>query len=69
MLTINSEPLASRDFLGVESSSIVETALTQISSGHLVKLMIWFNSEWAFVNRMVDIVLRRADFVVEESSS
>jgi glyceraldehyde-3-phosphate dehydrogenase/erythrose-4-phosphate dehydrogenase len=31
--------------------------------------MIWFDNEWAFVNRMVDIVLRLSDFVAEESSS
>ena len=69
VLTINSEPLASSDFLGIRAPTIVDTTLTQISSGHLVKLTIWFNSERALVNRMVDIVLRRAGFVVEESSS
>ena len=69
VLAINSEPLASCDFLGAEASSIVDTTQTQVSNGHLIKLMIWFDNEWAFVNRMVDIVLRLSDFVVEESSS
>ena len=66
---VNSEPLASCDFLGVEASSIVDTTQTQVSDGNLIKLMIWFDNEWAFVNRMVDIVLRLSDFVAEESSS
>ena len=69
VLTVNSEPLASCDFLGAEASSIVDTTQTQVSNGHLIKLMIWFDNEWAFVNRMVDIVLRLSDFVAEESSS
>ena len=69
VLAVNSEPLASCDFLGAEASSIVDTTQTQVSNGHLIKLMIWFDNEWAFVNRMVDIVLRLSDFVVEESSS
>ncbi len=69
VLMVNSEPLASCDFLGVEASSIVDTTQTQVSDGNLIKLMIWFDNEWAFVNRMVDIVLRLSDFVAEESSS
>jgi glyceraldehyde-3-phosphate dehydrogenase/erythrose-4-phosphate dehydrogenase len=31
--------------------------------------MIWFDNEWAFVNRMVDIVLQMSEFVANESSS
>ena len=69
VLAVNSEPLASCDFLGAEASSIVDATQTKVSSGKLIKLMIWFDNEWAFVNRMVDIVLRLSDFVAEESSS
>ena len=69
VLAVNSEPLASCDFLGAEASSIVDTTQTQVSNERLIKLMIWFDNEWAFVNRMVDIVLRLSDFVAEESSS
>ena len=69
VLAVNTEPLASCDFLGAEASSIVDTTQTQVSNGRLIKLMIWFDNEWAFVNRMVDIVLRLSDFVAEESSS
>ena len=69
VLAVNTEPLASCDFLGAEASSIVDTTQTQVSNDRLIKLMIWFDNEWAFVNRMVDIVLRLSDFVAEESSS
>ena len=69
VLAVNSEPLASCDLLGAEASSIVDTTQTQVSDDRLIKLMIWFDNEWAFVNRMVDIVLRLSDFVAEESSS
>ena len=69
VLAVNSEPLASCDFLGVEASSVVDATQTQVSNGRLIKLMIWFDNEWAFVNRMVDISLRLADFIAAESSS
>ena len=69
VLTVNWEPLASYDVLGPEASSIVDMTQTQISNDRLIKLMIWFDNEWAFVNRMVDIVPRLSDFMAEESSS
>ena len=55
VLAVNDEPLASCDFLGAEASSIVDATQTQVSGGRLIKVMIWFDNEWAFVNRMVDI--------------
>ena len=69
VLEVNFEPLASCDFLGAEASSIVDTTQTQVSNDRLIKLMIWFDNELAFVGRMVDIILRLSDFVAEESSS
>jgi glyceraldehyde-3-phosphate dehydrogenase/erythrose-4-phosphate dehydrogenase len=68
ILAVNDEPLASCDFLGAEASSIVDATQTQVSGGRLIKVMIWFDNEWAFVNRMVDIALRVSEFVTEESS-
>ena len=68
VLAVNDEPLASCDFLGAEASSIVDATQTQVSGGRLIKVMIWFDNEWAFVNRMVDIALRVSEFVTEESS-
>ena len=69
VLAVNMEPLASCDSLGAEASSIVDPTQTQVSNERLIKLMIWFDNEWAFVSRMVDTVLRLSDFVAEESSS
>ena len=69
VLVVNSEPLASCDFLGAKASSIVDTTQPQVSDDRLMNPMIWFDNEWACVNRMVDIVLRLSDFVAGESSS
>ena len=68
VLAVNDEPLASCDFLGAEASSIVDATQTQVSGGRLIKVMIWFDNEWAFVNRMVDIALRVSEFVSQDSS-
>ena len=62
ILSVNSEPLASCDFLGMDASCVVDATQTQVSAGRLIKLMIWFDNEWAFANRMVDIAIAMSYF-------
>ena len=62
VLAVNDEPLASCDFLGMDASCVVDATQTQVSAGRLIKLMIWFDNEWAFANRMVDIAIAMSDF-------
>jgi len=68
VLTVNDEPLASCDFLGMDASCIVDATQTQVSAGRLIKLMIWFDNEWAFANRMVDIAIAMSYFEDEKAS-
>lgn len=68
VLAVNDEPLASCDFLGMDASCVVDATQTQVSAGRLVKLMIWFDNEWAFANRMVDIAIAMSDFGDEKAS-
>ena len=68
VLTVNDEPLASCDFLGMDASCVVDATQTQVSAGRLIKLMIWFDNEWAFANRMVDIAIAMSDFGDEKAS-
>jgi len=60
ILGISDEPLVSADFQGDARSSVVDTALTMVSGGHLVKVMAWYDNEWAFSNRLVDTALHMA---------
>lgn len=68
VLAVNDEPLASCDFLGMDASCVVDATQTQVSAGRLIKLMIWFDNEWAFANRMVDIAIAMSDFGDEKAS-
>ena len=69
VLAINDEPLASCDFLGMDASCVVDATQTQVSAGRLIKLMIWFDNEWAFANRMVDIGIAMSHFGDEKASA
>ncbi len=57
ILAYTEEPLASCDFNHDAHSGIVDASQTRVS-GQLVKLLVWFDNEWAYANRMLDIVRR-----------
>jgi len=50
-------PLVSVDFNHDPHSAIVDGSQTRVSNGHLVKMLIWFDNEWGFANRMLDTSL------------
>ena len=49
------EPLVSSDFNHNPASSIFDSSLTRVSDGTLVKVSSWYDNEWGFSNRMLDI--------------
>lgn len=55
VLGFTTEPLASCDFNHDPRSSIVDASQTRVSGEQLVKVLTWFDNEWAYANRMLDI--------------
>lgn len=56
ILDVCEELLVSVDFKGNTHSSIVDAALTQVIDGDLVKVVSWYDNEWAYSVRVVDLV-------------
>ena len=56
ILTVTEEPLVSTDFKGNSHSSIVDLELTNVVGGNLVKIVAWYDNEWGYSNRLVEIV-------------
>lgn len=54
ILGITYEPHASIDFNHDARSGVVDATQTRVSDGHLLKLLVWFDNEWGFANRMLD---------------
>jgi glyceraldehyde 3-phosphate dehydrogenase len=50
------EPLVSCDFNGNPSSSTVDAATTTVIGGNMVKVMSWYDNEWGYSSRIVDLV-------------
>jgi len=55
LLGYTEEPHASIDFNTDPRSAIIDGTQTRVSAGKLVKLVAWFDNEWSYANRMLDV--------------
>jgi len=55
VLGYTEEPLASCDFNHDIHSGIIDASQTRVSGTRLVKVLTWFDNEWAYANRMLDV--------------
>ncbi|MDA0313302.1 MAG: type I glyceraldehyde-3-phosphate dehydrogenase [Gemmatimonadetes bacterium] len=56
ILAVSDEPLVSIDYTGNPNSSIVDGLSTSVMSGRMVKVLSWYDNEWGYSNRVVDLV-------------
>ena len=61
ILGVNTKPLVSIDFNHNPHSSVYDSTLTQVMGGTLVKVLAWYDNEWGFSNRMLDMTLTLAN--------
>ncbi|WJV64570.1 type I glyceraldehyde-3-phosphate dehydrogenase [Pectobacteriaceae bacterium C52] len=57
ILGYSEEPLVSSDYRGDPRSSIIDGLSTLVIGGKLVKILAWYDNEWGFSNRLVDLAL------------
>jgi glyceraldehyde 3-phosphate dehydrogenase len=55
-LEYTEDPIVSSDIVGNPASSIVDSELTSVVDGTLVKVVAWYDNEWGYSNRVVDLV-------------
>lgn len=55
ILGYSEEPLVSSDYQGDARSSIIDGLSTLVIGGKLVKILAWYDNEWAFSNRLLDL--------------
>jgi glyceraldehyde 3-phosphate dehydrogenase len=54
------EPIVSRDIVGNSHSSIFDSELTSVMDGNFVKCVSWYDNEWGYSNRCVDLMRKMA---------
>jgi glyceraldehyde 3-phosphate dehydrogenase len=57
LLLMDKEMKVSQDFVGCEYSSIVAEDLTQVIGNNMVKIMAWYDNEWGYSMRLIDMAL------------
>lgn len=56
ILGYTEEPLVSTDFMQDPRSAIVDASMTKVMGGDLVKVLAWYDNEWGYSNRVIDLV-------------
>ncbi|HYF96726.1 MAG TPA: type I glyceraldehyde-3-phosphate dehydrogenase [Patescibacteria group bacterium] len=56
ILGVSEEPLVSVDYVGNSHSGIVDLLLTNVVGGNLAKVVVWYDNEWGYSNRLVELV-------------
>jgi glyceraldehyde 3-phosphate dehydrogenase len=56
ILSYTEDPVVSSDMLHNPNSSIVDSGLTKVLDGNLLKVVSWYDNEWGYSNRVVDLI-------------
>ena len=62
ILEATEEQIVSSDIIGNPASAIVDLSLTKVIEGNLVKVIAWYDNEWGYSNRLVDL----CDFIIKK---
>jgi len=66
ILEYNEDAVVSTDIIGNPHSSIFDAAGTHVLGGNLVKVMTWYDNEWGYSNRVVDLIERLGEVIGKE---
>jgi glyceraldehyde 3-phosphate dehydrogenase len=56
ILDYTEDPVVSTDMMGNPASSIVDSQMTKVLGGNLVKVVAWYDNEWGYSLRVVDLI-------------
>jgi len=60
ILHVEDEPLVSIDFRGNPHSAMIDAPYTKMMDGDFVKVLAWYDNEWGYSSRCVDLLLYMA---------
>ena len=66
ILAVTDEPLVSSDLRGNAHSTIVDLSLTDVVDGNMVKVVAWYDNEWGYSNRLVELATDFAKIKLEK---
>ena len=61
VLEFTDRPVVSSDIIGNPHSSIFDASFTQVTGGRFLKVLSWYDNEWGYSNRVVDLMVHMAE--------
>ncbi len=58
VVEVTDTPLVSSDYIGNPASAIVDLPFTNVVDGDLLKLVVWYDNEWGYSNRLAEMAIR-----------
>ena len=55
IMGVTDKPIVSSDIIGADESSLVDLGMTRVIDGDLVKILSWYDNEWGYVVRMMEL--------------
>lgn len=62
IINVSHEPLVSTDMIGSSYSATVDSELTNVVDGDLVRVVAWYDNEWGYTNRLVELAIKISNF-------
>lgn len=69
ILAVTDEELVSSDFIGNSHSAIVDLKLTAVTGGNMLKVVAWYDNEWGYSNRLVEVVADAGRFLYKHDGT
>lgn len=69
ILDVSDEPLVSKDYVGNSHSGIIDLQLTNVVGGNLAKVVAWYDNEWGYSNRLVELAADAGQLVHSDSQN
>ena len=60
VMTATYEPIVSTDVVGTSYSAICDLSMTKVVDGDLIKVLAWYDNEWGYSNRLVEMAILAA---------
>jgi glyceraldehyde 3-phosphate dehydrogenase len=57
VMSVTTDPIVSSDIIGTPYSAICDLSMTKVVDGDLVKILAWYDNEWGYSNRLVEMAL------------
>jgi len=57
IVAVDNDMLVSSDLVGNTNSTIIASDLTQVVAGNMIKIMTWYDNEWGYSSRLIDMAL------------